>query len=63
MGAAFLGASQAHRSLSGSGFAAALVVFAARATDVPTSCKVPSGRGDFWYPSMSLWRVAPGTMR
>ena len=53
MGAAFLGAAQARRRLSGSGFAAALVVFAARTTDVPTSCQVPSGRGDFWYPGMS----------
>ena len=63
MGAAFLGASQAHRSLCGSGFAETLAVFVARTTGAPTSCQVPPDRGDFWYLSMSLWRVAPGTMR
>ncbi len=63
MGAAFLGASQAHRSLCESDFAETLVVFVARTTGAPTSCQVPPGKGDFWYPSMSLWRVAPGTMR
>ena len=63
MGAAFLGASQARRSLSGSGFAETLAVFVARTTGAPTSWQVPPDRGDFWYPSMSLGRVAPGTMR
>ncbi len=63
MGAAFLGASQARRSLSGSGFAEALVVFVARATHAPTSCQVLPGRSEFCYCSMSLWRVAPDTMR
>ena len=63
MGAAFLGASQAHRSLCGSGFAETLVVFVARTTGAPASWQAPPDRGDFWYPSMSLWRVAPGTLR
>ncbi len=63
MGAAFLGASQAHRDLCGPGFAETLVVFVARTTGAPTSCQAPPDRGDFWYPSMSLWRVVPGATR
>ena len=63
MGAAFLGASQAHRRLCGSYFAETLVVFVARTTGAPTSCQAPPDRGDFWYPSMSLWRVVPGATR
>ena len=63
LGAAFLGASQAHRSLSESSFAEALVMFAARTACAPTSWQVPPDMGDFCYCSMSPWRVAPGTMR
>ena len=63
MGAAFLGASQAHHHLSGPAFAEALAVFVAQTTGAPTSCQAPPDRGDFWYPSMSLWRVVPGATR
>ena len=55
MGAAFLGASQARCRLCGSGFAETLAVFVARTTGAPTSCQAPPDRGDFWYPSMSLY--------
>ena len=47
MGAALLGASEAHRVLPGPGFAAALVVFAANATGATTSRQAAPGRGDF----------------
>ena len=53
MGAAFLGAAQAHRDLCGPGFAETLVVFVARTTGAPTSCQAPPDRGDFWCPGMS----------
>ena len=47
MGAALLGASEAHRVLPGPGFAAALVVVGANATAATTSRQAAPGRGDF----------------
>ena len=47
MGPALLGASQAHRSLPGPGFAAALVVFDPNTTAATTSRQAAPGRGDF----------------
>jgi len=47
MGAALLGASEAHRVLPEPGFAAALVAFGANASKAPTSRQAAPGRGDF----------------